>query len=266
MADAKRQETINIGLIVFRPEGLDVRMLENISKIRLFDSNFDIHQIQALKEQYEFLCRNIESPETQLETLNLFKSRVYVSKPGEFLLDHQNQYESKIISLFKQLVAQIKAPSTHTGKSKFTTSLKNTFKDLKLLANTPSELSQHKIVHNYHINEESGITADFLLKNGAFHLTETIDYDVNIATAKLRETSLKLMTFIEGQRSLDGDVKNYFVYKASSDKELEMSAQINLARSHSNEVFNFSSDNDKDKYFNIISEAIGQELQLPQVH
>ena len=194
MANARRQEVINVGLVIFRKEGIDVRVLESSTKVRLIDGSSDQDDLNFLKEQYEYLCSIASSPKKQYEILSLFKGRSYISNMAELIIDEPQQYESKVTRLFNTLVKPCTYKKTKKYTSRFATSLKNKFKSLDLLANDASELSQHKIVHNYPINDNAGISADFLLKNGVYHLTETIDYDLNDVNAKFKETSVKLMT------------------------------------------------------------------------
>lgn len=262
MASASRQEVINVGLVIFRKQGIDVRILESSAKIRLIDGASDQDDLNVLKKQYEELCALSSTAEEQFEILSLFKGRTYISGLAEFVIDENSQYESKVARLFNKLVKPYAFKKAKVSNTRFATTLKNKFKALDLLAQDPSELSQHKIVHNYPISENSGISADFLLKNGKFHLTETIDYNLNDASAKFKETSFKLMTFMEGKNVLDGDVNNYFVYKATPQREAEVFQQINLAENYSDRIFNFESQEDTSSYFQIISEAIGRELPL----
>lgn len=262
MPDARRQEVINIGLVVFRDVGVDVRVLGSSTKVRLIDGGSEQDDLNSLQEQFIELCALTNSPEEQFKILSLFNGRTSISERGEFILDQVQEYDVKVGKLFDLLVKPRSFKKRSPSSSRFTTSIKNKFKALEILASDISELGHHKVVHNYPISESSGITADFLLRNGAYHLTETIDYDKNDVNAKFKETTLKLMTFMEANKAFDNGVKKYFVFKAASNRELEMSQQINLAESYSDKIFNFESKDDEAKYFQIVSDAIGMELPL----
>lgn len=262
MADARRQEIINVGLIVFREEGVDIRVLESTTKLRIIDGRSQNEDIFKFKKQIENMCGMASSAEEQIEFMSILKGKTYLSSIATFSIDDANQYNPKVLNLFEKLIKPCSFKKAKKHTSRFATSLKNTFKSLDLLAKDASELSEHKVVHNYPINENAGITADFLLKNGSFHLTETIDYNLNDANAKFKETSVKLMTFMEGSNILEGKVNNYFVYNASTEKETEVVQQINLAESYSDRIFNFASRDDKAQYFEIISDAVGHHLPL----
>jgi hypothetical protein len=259
MASASRQEIVNVGIIVFRPEGIDIRMLSSATKVRLLDGSSKQEDLESLKSHFKYICSEYTDPAEQVRVLNLFKGRAFISSPAFFGIDELSQYESKVSDIFNKLVKPNIAKKRKYS-SRFSTVIKNIFKQMEILAYDSSEIEDHKVVHNYQIS--NGLSADFLLKNGAYHLTETIDYNLNDLNAKHKETSLKLLTFIEGQKSLEGDVKSYFVYRATPEKEFEVTQQIDLAESYSDKVFNFSSKEDKSKYFELINSAIGTGLSL----
>lgn len=253
MASASRQEIVNVGIIVFKPEGIDIRILSSAAKVRLLDGSSKQEDLESLKSHFKEICSEYTDPAEQLRVLNLFKGRAFISSPAFFGIDELSQYESKVSNIFNKLVKPHIAKKRKYS-SRFATDIKNIFKQMEILAHDSSEIEDHKVVHNYQIS--NGLSADFLLKNGAYHLTETIDYNLNDLNAKHKETSLKLLTFIEG------DVKSYFVYRATPEKEFEVTQQIDLAESYSDKVFNFSSKNDKSKYFELINSAVGTGLSL----
>jgi len=257
MANAYRQEVVNVGLVVFKPNNIDVRVLSSSAKVRLLDGGSRQEDLEELKMHYEYLCSDIEDQQEQIKTLNLLNDRTFISPPAFFGIDDISEYENRVSELFDKLV------KPHVAKRKkystrFATDIKKDFEKMKVLASDPSELYEHKVVHNFEIN--NGLTADFLLKNGKYHLTETIDYNVHDLNAKNKETTLKLMTFMEGEKTFKGDVNRYFVYRASAEKEVELTQQINLAEDYSDKTFNFSSKEDKSNYFDIISSALGANV------
>ncbi|MCX2499447.1 DUF3037 domain-containing protein [Plesiomonas shigelloides] len=262
MPNPIRGEVINIGLLVFN-DHLDIRLLKSASKLRIIDndSTFDVlHDFKKfLLEMYEW-NKDIKKFK---EMIGCFPSGITISDVAMFYIDHINQYESKVSSLFDALVKPYGA-SNHTVKhqTRLISSLKKKFKSINILAADESELSEHKVVYNYLLNESTGLAADFLLKNGIYHLTAVIDYDVADTKSKFKETSLKLMTFAEGQKSLEGEVASYFVYSASARVENEVIQQINLAESYSDKIFNMASKNDAAEYFRIVENAVGSSFPL----
>ena len=258
-----RGEMVNIGIVVFTPN-LDVRLLKSTSKFRMLDNETTISDINKFEKTFHKIGDKVDSPESFVKRLSCFTSSVIVSAPATFSISHSSQYESKVSNLFNTLVKPFATREKVARNSRLVTNLKKKFASIEILASDASQLNEHKIVSNYVLNESNGISADFLLKNGKYHLTEVIDYDVVDKRSKFKETTMKLMTFVEGQKSLDGELASYFVYSASTSTEREVAQQINLAEDYSTKIFNLASRNDEAEYFQIIQDAVGQ--QLPFVH
>lgn len=258
----KRGETINIGIVVFMPQTTDIMITSSYSKVRIIDGESTHEDLDRLKHSMLTMIKFCETPEESYDTLCRFSKGISLSNKGQFALDDLNQYVSKVKQLFEDLVMPYAARMGHKGESRLYTQLKNKFKSLELLAKDASELSKHKIVQNYPINENMGLTADFLLKNGIYHLSEVIDYNVNNTHSKLKETSLKMMTFMESKKTLHDEVNCYFVYSATQKKESEVIQHLNLAESYSNKMFNVNSTDDFKQYIAMVSELTQTEIPL----
>lgn len=260
-----RGEMVNIGLVVFSKK-LDIRLLKSATKIRMLDNETSIADLRKLETNLLELSAFNESQsyDSLHSIVSCFSSSIILSKPATFSISHISQYDAKVSNLFDVLVKPYAVREPVTRNSRLVTSLKRKFASIDILASDPSELDEHKIVSNYVLNQSTGISVDFMLKNGKYHLTEVIDYDVVDKKGKFKETTMKLMTFVEGQKSLDGETASYFVYSASSKTENEVAQQINLAENYSTNIFNMASKQDEAEYFQIIQDAVGR--QLPLVH
>jgi hypothetical protein len=262
MPDPIRGEIVNIGIVVFN-DTLDIYLLKSASKLRMLDNDSSQQIMQSvhtsLLKIYE-LSPDVDSFCSLVSTL---PGGIKLSSLATFSVDHLSQYNVKVTNLFEKLVKPYASKESKTvHNTRLITQLKRKFKSIELLAKDVSELSEHKIVSNYVLNESTGISADFLLKNGKFHLTEVIDYDVADTKAKYKETAMKLMTFAEGEKTLDGEVSSYFVYSASAKTERDVIQQINLAESYSSKIFNIASRQDYASYFQLIESAVGRSLPL----
>lgn len=264
LPNPKRGEIVNIGLAIYRPSGIDIRILNNSTKARIIDGSSDLEDFIALEDSLKNITKDIESPEGQLSMLRLLPAGITVSEMNSFSIPDIGKYESKVNRLFNELIKPFAAQSRAYGHSRFQTRLKNTFRKMELLADDISELSKHKVVANYPIDSGSGLTADFLVKNGFYHMSEVIDFNVNDTKAKFRETTMKLMTFMEGKRNLDEHVNCYFVYSASAEKEKDIVSHLNLVEDYSDKLFNFVSKQDEASYFQLMSEVTG--MDLPRIH
>ncbi len=252
--DLKRGETVNIGLMVFLSESIDMRMLNSTAKVRMLDGQSAHSDVIAFEKALHALpMQSIEQEHRYDFISTLLDGSISLSPQGRFAIDLPNQYEAKITQLFDTLIKPYSLIEKQAPHSRLTTTLKNKFRTRHLLAKDPSELSYHKVVANYPINPKAGITADFLIKNGVYHISEVIDFNVNDTQAKFKETSLKTMTFLMAKKALGESSQCYFVYSASLQKENEIIQHLNMAEDYSDKIFNIASKEEMNHYLAMIS-------------
>jgi len=258
MPDPRRGEVVNVGLVVFKNDELDVRVINASAKLRMLDGKSSVQDIESLKNAFVEIGKISSDIETARSILKTFKLASYLSDEGEFTIDDEGQYDNRVRSLFKLLITPYSSKERVTKTHRILTQLKEKFESLDLLARNTDDLSRHKVVYNYPLNEKSGFHADFLLKNGRFHITEAIDFNVNDLNSKLKETSMKMMTFMEGRKALGEDTGSFFVYSARDAIKDEISAHLNLAKDYSDQIFNLDCSKENARYFDIICSLAGQ--------
>lgn len=261
MPDAKRGEVVNVGLVVFTESKVDVRVLSASAKVRVLDGCSNIADLDSLKKGLESISAWAQNSEQAIQFLKTFdSSSTYLTETSVFILDDINQYERRVNNLFNELVKPFASKEKTVRNSRIHTYVKNIFSGMDILGKDVDDLSRHKVIHNYPLSDKTGFTADFLLKNGKFHITEAIDFNVNDFNAKFKETTMKVMTFMEGRKFLGDDTGRYFVYSASASKEKEVFPHINLAEEYSDRVFNLESKSEHVEYFNMMSSLVGRDL------
>lgn len=258
MPNPKRGEIVNLGLVIFNSTDIDIRMLKSLSKVQMLDGKThkeDIEEFETALKEFSTLA---SSDGNKYEILSSLKSSIYLSERGQFAIAHPNDYEAKVEHLFTDLVEplKVKPRQKETKGRRLSTILRSKFNELDVLTKDPKGLAEHKIVQDYVINTKSGLRADFIAKNGAYHLSEVIDFNVRENQSKIQETTLKVMTFLEGKKEL-GDVKCYFVYYADSEKRRDIKSQLSLAKEYSDYLVNMASKQDEKSYFDAMKKAVG---------
>lgn len=257
-----RGETVNIGLVVFRPSGIDLKLINNSMKMKIIDNSSELEDISKFASSIVKLCEYAETPNDQYLLIKAFSSAIRISERNAFSISELSQYNKKIESLYVELIKPYSFRQTQVSTSRLQTKIRQDFTELKILAKDKSEIYQHKIVPNFEISEKSGMTADFMLKNGRFHMTEVIDFNVNDVNLKMKETTLKIMTFMEGKKHISDDIGCYLVYAADKDKLSEVIQHLSLAEDYSDKMFNFNSMQEKASYYQLMKNLVGSGLQL----
>lgn len=261
LPNAKRGEIINLGIVVFRASGVDIKILNSAAKIRMFDNSTNISELLKLESTISEICSLSKEPDEQFELLNSFGSGMFVSNKYSFSIENLSHYDKKISLIFNELVKPYAYRGNVKNHSRLYTKLKKRFKSLDLLAKDESDIYNHKIVPSYTIDKSSGLSADFMFKNGRYHMTEVIDFNVNDNQAKFKETTLKVMSFIEGKRHISSNLGCYLVYSATVEKENEVSAHINLASDYSDKIYNIASKDDESSYYQMLSDLTGTQFK-----
>lgn len=262
MPDPKRGEIINVGIVVFRQCGIDVRLLQTASKIRIFDNNTEINDLEKYQSSLQQITSHIDDPEQQYKTLKLFSGSLFLSDKGMFDLADNENYEQRVSSLFATLVKPFSGRENKVHQSRLFTRIKKRFESMEILSTDSNEINNHKIIPSFPLGDNSGFTADFMLKNGRFHMTEVIDFNVNDTQAKFKETTFKVMSFMQGRKVLAQDMACYFAYTASSSKEAEIQQHLAVAEQHCDRMFNLESRQDESSYFQLLQTFAGHSLDL----
>lgn len=260
--DPKRNETINIGLAVFMPDSTTVNMSESIRKIRAVDgvlSTNDLKNVESmLAKIFNRSAAMHEDFESRFELLKMILPDSYqLSTLGYFSAENKDEANLKISKLMEELVIPPKPVITRERGARIITNLRNIFKQHDLFSETVDDIFNHRIVERFPISERSSLRADFALKNGVYHITETIDLGARDASMKFKEAGLKSFVMAKAKLELGVDTKCYAVYSASAADEKDKSEAIDLLSEGSDFIFNLRSQKDKMEYIQKMESAAG---------
>ena len=146
MPDPKRGEIVNIGIVVYRSSGVDVKLLSTSSKIRMFDGTTSLAELKKLADSIKSICGFDIAPNEQYGRLKSFGTGIFVTDMSSFSILNIGEYETVIDDLFNTLVKPYSPREPRPSNSRFFTRTKNEFRKLKILANSDSDINNHKIV------------------------------------------------------------------------------------------------------------------------
>lgn len=260
-ADKIRSEVINVGLAIFKENGyVDTFMLQDRAKLRAVSNSLEIEDLN----KFGFLVSEASLKLKKEELLFFFsKGRLCLEEMGYFSIEYKEQYINKVSDLMEKLVSPPKTIKQIIPRTpKMITELKQIFnKYPNLISNNLSDIDNHKLILNYPIEDEKGLKADMLLKNGIYHLTETIDFSEVNVVKNLERSALKALTISEAKNKFSSDqLHSFIVYSLNHKDEERYMQQLNLLSSYATEMINLASNEDKSKYVNHILHASGYSL------
>lgn len=260
--EAFRGEQINVGIVVFNADGIDVRLH---ASPRLFGAlGLDASSLDWLPR---FLIRHDDadlSAKDRHRKLSMFPGYV-LSELGWFEFESAQEYEARLARIQNDYVARPKKLQAKKRSTSLVRNIKIIFKEYDVMGRVPQDLHNHKVLSNVAVGPAGKLHVDFLLKNGAFHATETADFRTahESGLAELKEAALASVTLQFAREQLGSNsTKCYFVYSAPAIIEHLINPALQLAERSANEIFNFESIEDRNRYFDIMLAAAGSPKLL----
>ena len=248
--DPRRGERVNIGLIVFLNDRVDVRISE-LGKVRaLSGGNWDeyttdvrsrlIADYSPQEEQTAFLAR-----------FSLLESVIRFSEVWTFQIGSAASFDLTVTEIMKSLVLKVRSferPRT----TRINTEIARSFKQTQMLAKSDESVEDHKVVRDYCINVEEDLRADFVAKNGIWHVTATLD--LRRTNADKGQAAIKAIVLDKAKNAF-ADVMRYGVYAAAPGSTL-FRGHVSLLNDYADKTFNWLDPNDRRAYTREIQEAL----------
>lgn len=261
ISDPVRAESINVGVIIETEHGLDIHLLKTEQKLKAVSESFNLNLIEDFTSEIEWLY-NL-TPDMKSLSKICKSGSIQISEPGMFILRENVSYDKKVDQLMKEYVQPYFSSERSKQNKRIITELKQEFSRAGILGKNHDDLWNHRVVYNFPIAEEEGIYAELLLKNGAYHLTETLDLRGDSTKQKMGDSALKAITISKAKKVFVGKVSSFVVYAANTISEERAGLrQLNLIEGYADNVFNLLSEQDMASYFDHMFTAAGKSLKF----
>ncbi len=259
-AHPARDERLNVGLIVFHKNSLDVRLSKRLDRVRTLSAALDVDQVRASLSNLDALDAYARSvgASTPMERLAQIASLapVQFSSLGLLHSPSSSEYENAIASLLQKLVEPEPAlmKATKGRPSKLLTTLKRAFRQERVLARKGEDLNSHRILAKHPIAE--GYEADLILKNGLMHVFETADASGEDQTPRkiIADIAVSALVFEQARMTFgETGTKTKLIYQASSRMEAVATSALHLAEHQGAELINWESNDDRLKFITQVS-------------
>lgn len=256
--DDARDERINIGVVVLNELSLDVRISKRLEKARAISAALDVSLLRELVDNLTSLDQRIRDSGVEEKSRIEMLSRIgplSLSKIGTFEAGDAQAYESRIASIFKAMIDP--EPSLlrfREKRSKLFSQVKTLFRQERVLAKKDETIDSHRIVPSYELDE--GLVADLVLRNGSYHVVETIDAsgdgeslrraigDIGVAALVLERARMEF-----GEQN----TKARLVYSVSASLEKIALPSLEAAQHQGAELTNWASADERFKFVNSLS-------------
>lgn len=250
-----RNERLNVALVIFRHNTLDVKVSRSIDKIRAMSFAVDLDLVRESIERLSdldayFVANGADSADARIENLREVAA-VTLSPLGTFYAESDESYQRAVQSIFNKMVEPEPSLSYTSRRrpSKLLTSVKSAFATERVLARKGEDLSAHRIISNYKLAE--GLPADLILKNGAMHIVQTVDGVENEGALRKFVSNVAVSALVfERARMTFGDVNTIprLVYQASALLEASMKPSLDAAEHQGAHLVNWESRDDRTRF------------------
>lgn len=257
MPDLRRDERVNIGIVVFRESGLDIRVTET-RKIRAltvgsWDSEIDVFT-QALAR--------IDSPQeggdARLRAAGVIQNQFSLQKTGWFRADSSDAYERAVRDILQTTVAKPK-PRRHRDGSSIAGEISADLRHAEILASKDDLLESGKVFRNYPITHD--LEADFAQLNSAFHVATVLD--LRASRPHLAQAALKAVILDQAVAPIEGKtVHKIGVYAASPARRDELKDHLALLDDYADDVVNWDDPNDREGLKRIFYNAFNEHRPI----
>lgn len=254
--DMQRQEVVNVGVVLFLPNGPVVSFASNQGKLLALDPNIRITQLFEHGERLQAAITGLWSDKASVEEIIEFFGHggtLSLTPPG--LIDRQDQsIETIVDGLLRDLVVPpAKQRVREQQPSRLHTELRQLFRQANILGAKPDDIHRHLVVPNYPIDPEIGLFAEFAIRNGKLHVTETVDFRTRTPSGKKQEAQSKTLLLVEALEKIGAsDLRRYVVITGAS---AQVQSSMNLLSRFSDDLIVRESGQDWRRYVDAMYSA-----------
>lgn len=255
----RRGERVNVGIVVFRPDRIDVRFKQATYKLRaITGENWDT-RIENATSCFEGLYDNTVPPSEVLAQMGILEPLLKPSQLGWLSVTSDDEYEIRVDEILKSLVA-LPRKERAESKSRINTEMAREFKQLHMLASRNETLEDKKIVRDFVVDPKEGLVADFALKNGKLHIASTLDLRKH--SASLGDAALKSIVLDKAEKKYGTEfsIKRIGVYAVDKDMLDNFKGHIDLLGDYADELYDWQDQNNRKKFQRSLSDAIGMNI------
>jgi hypothetical protein len=252
--DELRGEQLNIGVAVLGDSYFEVRSTRRLDRVRSISGALDLNSLSALLKNLSSIdADNREAGKLTIEQRLAELGKVgplKLSEPGTFRSSDPKTLQDRITSILKRYVEPEPTLSRpRPKKSRVLTEVRSMLKKQRVLAQKHEDLDSHRIVPNFELDE--GLTADFVLRNGAFHVVETVDVLGDQSAYKKAVADIAVSALVlERARMRFGEeaTKGRIVYSAPAAMERVAQPSLEAAAHQGAELINWASETDRMRF------------------
>ncbi len=256
-----RAESVNVGLVVFKDDSLDIRMLRNATKVRALVHGLEDDLLPGAKAEIAKWASGSKSTAARygaIKSLSYFNC----SPLGNFSAQSPIEYRHKVKELFDEWVEPLSSLPQPTDKNEqLFFKIRRQFDGMKILSSDASDIDFGLIFPRYPLDLENRIFAEYTYKNGTqWNVIETLNFSMPADRLK-RAIAYKAFVFDYAKQLFGENVRNHLLYE-DEDKQHAESPLIKIAGRHADQLINLNSQKDTYAFLSKVQREASPNLSL----
>jgi len=173
--DRRRGERVNVGIVVFLPDRLDIRLPES-RKMQALTGHAWEEITQAYAEQITRAFKENVEPAEFVQSMD-FVSGVFVpSELGTFIVTADDDYEKRVRSILDTLVNRPEL-SKRQRQQRINSEISKVLRKAEILATKDETIDDHKVIARFVVSPEKDVVAFCLQERqdeSRFHVRHAI--------------------------------------------------------------------------------------------
>jgi hypothetical protein len=251
--DQRRGERVNIGLVVFLHDQLDIRF-SDLSKVAAIagGGNWGEYADKVAERLRKRFATNRDHAEF-MRLSGVSERIIRLSEVAWFSAPDEMSYEARVSSILDTLVKKPR-PETRTRSSRINTEMAMEFKRARVLAGPRESIEDRKVVRDFYVSEEEELRADFAVKNGVIHATATLD--LRKAAVHLSYATLPALILDKAAKTFGNETKRFGVYAAQQSTLPQFRPHLRILSDYADKVYNWLDPDDRRAYTRVIFAAL----------
>ncbi len=239
--DARRGERVNIGAVVFKQDGLDIRVAGTRKLSSLTARSWDA-EIKAFGEIISELDDSKLEMAERHAVLMAVQDKLTLSEAGWFTATTTQKYEATVKDILRTFVMRPKRSSRTEGPS-VVAEISSVLRRAKILATPKEPLDSGLVVRNYVIGD--GLEADFAQLNGKLHVVSVLDLRAN--NPQLAQAALKGVVLDQAKRRFpDRNVHGTCIFAAAPERLEELHDNLAILDPYADDIMNWGDPHDRE--------------------
>jgi hypothetical protein len=252
--DDGRGERLNVGAVIFNDRSADIRIPPKLDKLRALSAAANADDLRSLIDALadvdaRFIDAGLQSVDQRYAAMAAIPP-LQLSPLGTFTAQDAHSYEARVQAVLKTMVhAEPALKKIREKRSKLLVQVKSVFRHERVLAKKDEDLSSHRIVPSFELDE--GLVADLVLRNGAFHVVETVDAsgEEDSLRKAIAEVGIAALVLERARMRFGAQhVKTRLVYNASATLEKIARPSFDAAANQGAELVNWASADERNKF------------------